>query len=136
MPKPQDILPRLQVIRGSGGMKTERTLEEIKAHRHEILPDAENYRIIRCNIDADFSSGTSTLVMTLAHKESRAVRKLRFENVSVESPVLVALKDADGLYFMDTRHLGWSESQRVEVGDWDGGPPLFWAETVSQIEGH
>ena len=35
---------------------------------------------------------------------------------------------------MTTSHLNWDPAQRVEGGDWDGGPPLFWAEDVSRAE--
>jgi hypothetical protein len=36
---------------------------------------------------------------------------------------------------MTTTHLHWDPSQQIEVGDWDGGPPLFWAENVERGEG-
>ena len=115
-------------------MKTERSLEDIKAHRHQVLPDAEKYRITHCSLDADFVTGITSFLLTLMHQESGSVRKFRFMNVSISEPTLAALKDASGLYLIDTHYLGWSESQRVEVGDWDGGPPLFWAQTVEEID--
>lgn len=43
----------------------ERSLEEIKAHRHQILPNAEKYRVTRCNLDAEFITGKTTLVPQL-----------------------------------------------------------------------
>ena len=115
-------------------MNTERSKEEIKKHRHGLLPDAERYRVVRCRLDSDFTAGTSLLVLTVSHMDTGAVRKLRFYNVVLDEPMLVALKDANGLYLLDTKHLGWAESQRIEVGDWDGGPPLFWAEGVEQTQ--
>ena len=115
-------------------MNTERSKEEIKTHRHGILADAERYRIVRCKVDSDFTAGTTLVVLTLSHMDTGAVRRLRFTNVRLGEPMFVALQDAAGLYLMDTKHLGWAESQRIEVGDWDGGPPLFWAETAELVQ--
>jgi hypothetical protein len=112
----------------------ERSLEEINAHHHEILPDAEKYRVTRCRLDAEFTTGKTTLVLNLIHSENGSRRELRFENVVIEESTLCALKDATGLYVFDTHHLGWAESSRIEVGDWDGGPPLFWAERVEDTK--
>lgn len=114
-------------------MTPERSMEETTKYRHGILPDAERYRVVRCKVDSDFIAGTTLLALTLSHMDTGAVRTLKFTNVGFNEPVLVALRDATGLYLMDTSHLGWDKSVRIEVGDWDGGPPLFWAETAEHI---
>jgi hypothetical protein len=81
----------------------------------------------------DFETPDCTLVLIIRHKSTGNLRKLQFSNVALNNPELAYLRDATGLYFIDTSYLNWSPDQRIEVGDTDGGPPLFWAEAVEEI---
>lgn len=111
-----------------------RTTEETARHAHPILTGADRFRVCRCSLDADFGpSGQMTLHLTLASTEQEPQIHLRFDNVHIAEPLVQALRDATGLYVMDTLHLGYSSDQRIEVGDDDDGAPLFWAETVQKI---
>jgi len=115
-------------------MNINRSIKEAKEHRHPILAEAETYHILKCRVDTDFApSGKTTLWLTVTQKDTGATAHLKFTNVHFEEPVFLALRDATGLYVMDTQHLGWATDQRIEVGDWDDGSPIFWAESAEQI---
>ena len=116
-------------------MNEERTLQEIEQHADTALPNAKEYRVAGCKYEEDFESHSATLILILKRFESGEVRRLRFTNPNFNAgPPFGSLSDASGLYLMDTSHLGWGREQRIEVGDWDGGPPLFWASDMEEIE--
>lgn len=114
-------------------MDKERSKEEIVRHRHPALPDAEKYRVVKCEYAEDFETNRCELVLTVKHSDTCELKVLKFNNVGFNEPVFTSIRDVTGLYLMDTSHLGWSSQQQIEVGDWDGDPPIYWAESV-QIE--
>lgn len=113
----------------------ERTLDEISRHRHPILLDPEKYRVISLEFKENYEEGNSFLQITICRADTGERRTLRFCGVSFPEPPLTSLRDATGLYIMDTSHLGWDAAQSIEVGDWDGGPPLFWACSAEDLSG-
>ena len=115
-------------------MSIHRSIEETERHAHPVLPDAGEYRVARCRIDDDFTVvGKTTLQLTLVREGAGGERVLAFGNVTYKEPLFIALRDATGLYVMDTGHLGWASNQRIEVGDEDDGSAMFWAESVEDI---
>ena len=106
----------------------ERTLNEIKANNYPILKNSENYQITRIEYDEDYETNIRSLILTLRNKKNLV--KLIFGNVVLNEEAILALRDASNLYIIDTSYLGWGKEQRIEIGDWDGGPPIFWAEEV------
>jgi hypothetical protein len=114
-------------------MHTERSLQEIEQYAHSSFPDAREYRVVGCLYEVDFESHNASLVLVLKRIKSDEVRRVRFANPHFEEPPFIELWDATGLYLMDTSHLGWGQEQRIEVGDWDGGPPIFWASDVEDM---
>ena len=114
-------------------MKINRSIEETSGHRHPILPEAEMYHVRRCRVDSDFASGGKTAVwLTVIHKSTGMTVHLKFTNAHFEEPIFMPLRDATGLYVMETQHLGWAADQRIEVGDEDDGSPIFWAQDAEQ----
>jgi len=114
-------------------MNQERTIEEIKSHRYPALPEAEKYRVVRLDYTQDFEASDCSTILVIKHTDSGKKKSLRFSNSRFNDDLFTSLIDATGLYLMDTSHYGWGKEQRIEVGDWDGGPPIFWAESV-QVE--
>jgi len=111
----------------------ERALTEIKEHRLDVLPKSDRCRVVKLELESDFDSGVTNLILTLRNADTEDACRLRFLEVHLSDSALLALQDATGLYLMDTQHLGWNKNQRIEVGDWDGGPPIFWAKTVETL---
>jgi hypothetical protein len=110
-------------------MNINRSIEETSGHRHPILPDAETYRVRKCRVDSDFAAGGKTTVWLTAIQKATGMKvHLKFTDVHFEEPIFMPLRDATGLYVMDTQHLGWAADQRIEVGDEDDGSPIFWAQ--------
>jgi len=116
-------------------MNQEHSMDEIKAHRHPVLPDAESYRVTAIRFEHDFDTQRSSLALRLWNEKTGGTCSLQFTNPVFNSDPFMELRDAAGLYLMTTTHLHWDTSQQIEVGDWDGGPPLFWAENVEREEG-
>ncbi len=116
-------------------MYEKRSLDEIKAHRHAVLPDAELYRVVAIRFEQDLDAHRSSLALRLRNEETGATCSLQFTNPVFNSSPFLELWDATGLYLMTTTHLHWDRAQQIEIGDWDGGPPLFWAEDVEREEG-
>jgi hypothetical protein len=116
-------------------MNEERSLNEIRSHRHAVLPDAESYRVVALRFECDLDAHRSSLALRIRNEETGVICSLQFTNPVFNSAPFVDVRDATGLYIMTTTHLGWDRSQQIEVGDWDGGPPLFWAEAVEREEG-
>ncbi len=114
-------------------MRAERSLEEIKKHRNPILANSEDYRVIRCVYDENFEEQNVVLTLSIKNMKTGEVRNLHFSNVVFNGPIFTSLHDAAGLYLIDTAYLAWDPNQRIEVGDWDGGPPIFWATQVEEI---
>ena len=115
-------------------MNEERSLEEINAHRHGILPDPENYRIVAIRCEQDIETSSSSLALRIRNQNTGHTCWLHFPNPKYNCDPFYQFFDWTGLYLMTTSHLGWSKDQRIEVGDWDGDPPVFWAEDVELIE--
>ncbi len=110
-------------------MNTERSLQEIADHPYYVIDGPQEYRAISGNYEEDFKETKASLILVLENIVSGEKRKILFLNVSLNEPVFTGIRDATGFYFVDTAFLNWSPSQRIEVGDADGGPPLFWAES-------
>jgi hypothetical protein len=68
----------------------ERPLDEIKAHRHNVLADAESFRVVAIQFAHDLETNRSTL-------------RLRVRNKNTDP--FLSLRDATGLYIMTTSHL-------------------------------
>ena len=115
-------------------MYERRSLNEINAHRHPVLPDAESYRVVAIRFEHDYDTQRSSLALRIRNEETGDTCSLQFTNPAFNSDPFIELRDATGLYLMTTTHLRWDRSQQIEVGDWDGGPPLFWAEDVEREE--
>jgi hypothetical protein len=116
-------------------MNEQRSLDEIKAHRHPVLPDAESYRVAGIRYEHDLDANRSSLILRVRNQKTGDTLCLQFTNPHFNSDVFQDLWDATGLYIMTTTHLHWDPLQQIEVGDWDGGPPLLWAEDVEREEG-
>lgn len=115
-------------------MNKERTIKEIEENQHPILKDTKEYQVIRCQYDEDFIQQKAHLIITIRNKNNKETINLRFENVCFNESPFLLLRDSCGLYLIDTSYLGYNSDQKVEVGDWDGGPPIFWAEKVEKIK--
>ncbi len=115
-------------------MNSERTLLEIAEHPYYVIDVPEEHRSISGIYEENFVEQTASLMLVLEHVQSGKQLKLQFSNVSINEPVFTAIRDAVGFYFVDTSFLNWAPNQRIEVGDIDGGPPLFWAESFSEIQ--
>jgi len=115
-------------------MHEERSLDEINAHRHSVLPEAELYRVTAIRFEQDLDVHQARLSLRVRNKKTGEVCSLQFSNPVFNSDPFMDLRDTTGLYLMTTDHLGWDPAQRIEVGDWDGNPPLFWAEEVKRTE--
>lgn len=109
----------------------ERTIEEVRKHAHPVLPNAENYSVIKCEYHKDFEADEETLIIIFRHQNTMQTKKIKFQNVSYTSAPFDGLNFFD--YIMDTAHLGWESVKRIEVGD-DHGYYLFWAESATIIE--
>jgi hypothetical protein len=116
-------------------MKEERGIDEIKQHRHHVLPDAESFRVVLIQFTQDFETRRSRLRLRVRNEQTGESVSLCFTNPTFDTSPFLYLQDATGLYIMKTSYLGWDPGQAVEVGDWDDGLPLFWAETVCREEG-
>ena len=114
-------------------MNQERSVEEIKNHRLHFFPDSEMYRVVKCEFSEDFELSVISLTLTVKHEDTGSTKRLRFHNATLNKDLFTELRDATGLYFMDTSYLGWKQENRVEVGDWDGGSPILWAEDVEVL---
>jgi hypothetical protein len=112
-------------------METERSLEQIKKNLLSLLPEPETCRVLRYEYAEDFEGGYASL--NLSVRTTTGVIKLLFSNVSLNGDPITPLRDAIGLYIIDTSFLGWDKKQKIEVGDWDGGPPIFWSEKVEKL---
>ena len=115
-------------------MNHERSLEEINANRHDVLSDPENYRIVAMRFEKDLDSRASQLELKIQHTKTNQSCLLQFTNPIFNGDPFQPYYDSCGLYIMDTAYLKWGSDQRIEVGDWDGEPPLFWAESVNLKE--
>ncbi len=113
-------------------MDKERNLKEIEENQLSILPDAKNYRVIRYQYDGNFEPQEASLVLTLQNQNTKEIVRLNFKNVHSNEEMFSTLRDSTGIYLIDTSYLGYSPKQRIEVGDWDGDPPIFWAEKVEK----
>ena len=109
---------------------TERSIEEIKQNIIRILPEWETCRVIRYGYDEDFENGNASLILTV--RTANEVAKLLFSGVCLNGDPITPLRDTVGLYIISTSFLGWDNAQKIEVGDWDGGVPIFWAKTVEK----
>ena len=116
-------------------MKEERGIDEINKHRHHILPDAESFRVVFIQFTQDFEARRSSILLRVRNEQAGETVSLCFTNPTFDTSPFLYLQDASGLYIMKTSYLGWDPRQAVEVGDWDDGLPLFWAETVNREEG-
>jgi len=114
-------------------MRKKRAKNEIESNPFHIIVNPETYRAIHGYYEENFRTSEASLLLTLEQHQKGKVVKLKFFNVGLNTPVFCAIRDSCGFYFLDTSYLGWSSNQRIEVGDTDGGPPLFWAETVRKI---
>jgi len=112
-------------------MATERSIEQIKQNIIPILPEWDTCRVSRYEYNEDFETGYASLILTI-HTTSE-VTNLHFFHVHLNGDPIAPLRDAIGLYIIDTSFLGWDKNQKIEVGDWDGGPPIFWAEKVEKL---
>jgi hypothetical protein len=113
-------------------MNDERSLDEINAHRYAVLEEPEDYRVVAIRYEQDLEAHVSSLALRVRHETSGHTCWLRFANAVFKEDPFFPLRDATGLYLMTTSHLGMESAQQIEIGDWDGGPPLFWAEDVSR----
>ncbi len=113
-------------------MNAERSLQEISDHPYYVIDRPQEYRAISGNYEEDFREAKASLTLVLENIISSEKRKLLFSNVSLNEPVFTGIRDATGFYFVDTTFLNWGLNQRIEIGDVDGGPPLFWAESFSE----
>jgi hypothetical protein len=113
-------------------MKDERSLDEINANRHAVLAKPEDYRVVAIRCEQDLEAHVSSLALRVRHETSGHTYWLRFANAVFNEDPFFPLRDATGLYLMTTSHLGWESARKIEIGDWDGGRPLFWAEDVSR----
>jgi hypothetical protein len=115
-------------------MNTERSLKEINDNPYHVIDSPEKYKAISGIYEEDFRSSVASMILVIENFETGEQHKLQFLNVSLNKPVFTAIRDATSLYFLDTSYLKWGQNQRIEVGDFDGGPPLFWAEEVCNVE--
>src|SRR5262245_8469249 len=105
-------------------------IEEIDAHRHPILPNSQDYDVVRCIYDFDQEHNQNSVTLTLVDRVSGDRRCLRFSGVKCEHP----LKGCPAVYILDVRHRQWDRI-RVEVGEfYEEGGVCFLAETVEIVE--
>ncbi len=112
-------------------MNTERSIEQIKQNLIPILPEWDTCRVVRYEYDEDLDTGYASLILTI--RTASELTKLLFSHVHLNGDPITPLRDAVGLYIINTSSLGWDRAQKIEVGDWDGGAPIFWAEKVEKI---
>lgn len=122
---------RGHVMTRKGNMDTERSIEQIKENLIPILSNWDTCRVVRYEYDEDFESGHATLILTI--RSVSEVARILFSHVHLNGDPITPLRDATGLYIIDTAFLGWDKGQKIEVGDWDEGPPIFWSEKVEKI---
>jgi hypothetical protein len=110
------------------------THEEIQRHQHVLLPNPNDYRVVRYEIDVDpDAQAVTSLVLTLRSTTGQ-VRRLRFVRPSIPEfgPFQVPLElSASSVYVVDTSFRGWEKRARIEVGSLaEDKPTLFYAEQV------
>jgi hypothetical protein len=111
-------------------MKMNTPIPEIAAHRHHILPNSQDYEVVRCVYDFDSEHDQKCVILTLVNRYTRERRCLRFSGVECDHP----LKDSLGIYILDANYRQW-ERFHVEVGEiFEEGGVHFLAESVEQIE--
>lgn len=105
-------------------------IAEVDANRHPVLPNSEQYEIVRCAYDFDSEGGEHTVTLTMVHRQTGDRRRLRFAGVACFHP----LSDHYGIYVLDTGYRQWEQRVRIEVGEFfeDGGV-YFLAESVEEI---
>ncbi len=111
-------------------MVTERSLEELKQNQIKEFPDSTSYQALSCNVLESYEDGYKcNLELRLKNKDSSDIKVIKFFNVTYDEAFLRSIREAVGFYIINTSYLGWGSTQRYEVGDWDGDPPIFWAES-------
>ncbi len=111
-------------------MNTERSLSEIEKNQIKDFPDSKSYYALSCEVLEDYEEGFEcNLKLKLKHNKTGDIKVIQFINVSYNERLLIDIREAIGFYIINTSYLGWEPSQRYEVGDWDGEPPIFWAES-------
>ena len=102
--------------------------DEVKQHRHPILPDSHCYRLVRALYDIRYDGGDSSVTLDLQHDDTAEMRRLLFEGVSLRNP----LSEVYGLYILDIRYRGWELT--VEIGEYfEEGGVFFHARSVRDV---
>ena len=86
-------------------MNEERPLDEIKAHRHKVLADAESFRVVAIQFEHDLETNRSTLRLRVRNKNSGETCSLHFTDPVFNTDPFLSLRDATGMYIMTTSHL-------------------------------
>jgi hypothetical protein len=100
-----------------------------------VLPDAERYRVAGVRFDQDVETGRGRVDLRVRHEETGEIVWLRFENGRFRGLPFPALPDAQGLYVMDATYQDRRADERIQVGDFKDGTPIFWAESVEVVGG-
>ncbi len=105
--------------------------EEVEQHRHPILLDSQQYRLIRAIYDIRYDGGDSSVSLDLQHDDTTETRRLLFDCVTLRDP----LSEVYGLYILDIRYRGWEFG--VEVGEYfEEGGVFFHARSVREVSPH
>jgi hypothetical protein len=59
-------------------MEEERGIDEIKQHRHHILPDAESFRVVFIQFTQDFEARRSSILLRVRNEQAGETVSLCF----------------------------------------------------------
>jgi hypothetical protein len=111
------------------------TPEELEQHRHALIRNDRDLRIIRYEIDVDPDPQRVTQIVLFLKSSAGKIRRFQFTNPVIHfGPLQIPGGLQHGpIFIVDIRFKGW-ETMKVEVGsDAEDRPTFFFAERVEEI---
>jgi len=99
-------------------MNEERPLDEIKAHRHKVLADAESFWVVAIQFEHDLETNRSTLRLRVRNKNSGETCSLHFtDELTVSDQEMEEIMADEALVASLRKGLADAKAGRYRVAD-------------------